>query len=209
MDRRTLDQIQRHLKGYRREKQSRIGQQDLPRLWLFTDPVKMPDLAAVLNTLPRPCGIGVVIRAQSREQEMTWIRSAQRAMKTRRIAGYLVRWSPWQQNYCPGQLGWHVTTKSPPLSVSTIKLNVIVSGTWHPRTEPFSQTHRAPQKSLLFVSAVNQTTSHPNQATLGAVRYRLVYQWIKQRAVALGGVTTATYKGLPQHSSAAGIDLFC
>ena len=207
MERRTLAQIQRHLKGNRQKKWSRIGQQHLPRLWLFTDPVKTPDLAAVLNTLPRRCGIGVVIRARSREEEITWIRIVKRAMATRGITGYLVRWSRWRQGYYSGQLGWHVTTKSPPLTVSTIKWNMIVSGTWHPRTEPFCQAHRPPKKSLIFVSPVNQTTSHPNQAILGTIRYRLIYQRIKH-AVAMGGITTEKYKTLPQNSSAAGIDLF-
>ena len=126
MDRRTLDQIQRHLKGNRPNKRSRIEQQHLPRLWLFTDPVKMPNLATTLDTLPRRCGIGVVIRAPSREQEIAWIRSAKRAVATRGITGYLVRWSPWRQGYYPGQLGWHVTKQSPPLTVSTIKWHMIV-----------------------------------------------------------------------------------
>ena len=121
VERRTLAQIQRHLKGNRQKKWSTIGQQHLPRLWLFTDPVKMPNLTTALDTLPRRCGIGVVIRARSREQEIAWIRIVKRAMATRGITGYLVRWSQWRQGYYSGQLGWHVTTKSPPLTVSTIK----------------------------------------------------------------------------------------
>lgn len=191
---------------HQKHRQKSINQALLPKAWIFTDPVKLPDLSGVFKSLPRNKSIGLVIRAATIDQEKILIAQAKAAVRNHTIMGYVIRQSPWHTGRLStglvrsGCLGWHITEHS-----SRSRLHAISTG-WHLWAEPLSRvrarlgSNKYSGQNIVFISPVFQTTSHPeNQHTLGPCRYALAARHIWKIGLmpcALGGINEKTRRRL-------------
>lgn len=145
----------------------------LPTLWLFTDDVRTPALAAVLAGLPR--SVGVVLRG----------RAAGGPVPRGRVVAVAGRLRPGCGLHLPSAL-----LKRPPFG-------------WRRAPFATAAVHSVPQAmsavrrgvAIGFVSPVFPTRSHPGAPVLGRLRAQRIARLLP-RAGLLGGVTAARARGM-------------
>ncbi len=190
--------------------------QRVPRFWLMTDPVKLPDPTSVLASLPSRAPMGLVIRASDPAQEAHQIKIAHRAVLGHKIIGYLVRLSWWHTHTgfprLYGQLGWHITHESPQVH---LQKHPLYSFNWHLLTETLSQSTTRPRQRhnpLCFLSPIDTTTSHADSSRhIGPLRALYLKRHLmgKYTTIALGGITPANAGTLAKaFDGIAAIDLW-
>jgi thiamine-phosphate pyrophosphorylase len=155
--------------GFARDRRGR----KLPRLWLFADDLRTPDLAAVLGGLPRE--VGVVLRGR-------WAKAALPRGRVVAVAG-LVR--PGAGLHLPSRLlarppfGWRrapfvtAAVHSVPEAVRARRLGVAIG----------------------FVSPVFATASHPGARVLGRMRAAALARVLNEAGF-LGGIRADRVRGL-------------
>jgi len=176
----------------------------LPALWLFTDPVRLPDPLAAAARLPR--GAGIVLRryppaeaarlalalaALARRHGLTLLVSAEARLALALGAGLHLPEAGLRRPPLPYLLARRALPPSrrPPLSAAT-----------HGRASLARAA--ALGADLAFLSPVFATASHPGAPALGPVRFGLLLRGHRRpaRIVALGGIEAASARrlaGLP------------
>lgn len=216
---RTLAQLTRALQAPKGQRdKSNTGKKRRPRLWYFTDDRKTPHAKHIVTHFPRRSNMGVIVRAASAEQEVTFVTACKAAFKAGRIGGYYIRLSPWHVKRTDdesivqspslrhGFLGWYKTQHSPFKAHRAFEARGFV---YHPMTEG---VHVIPTQALdlLFITPAFTTTTHPGQKSFGHLPYMIVNRMMKRHPhnrAALGGISLKTIKRL-NISALGAIDLF-
>lgn len=164
-----------------------------PVLWLFTDPVRTPNLLEAVRALP-PGLCGVVFRHDGAPERARLLRALARICRQRRLA--LVAAGPASD--LPPGVGRHLrggrghADRRAPLTTSSA----------HHRAE-LIRARRA-GATLAFVSPVFPTESHPGAPALGPVRWGLLTRGTGLRVSALGGIGGRNVRRLPRWAEGAG-----
>lgn len=155
----------------------------MPALWLFTDPVRLPDPRASVARLP--CGAaGVVFRPGSgpaaNAADIALGHDLARLCRRRRLAMTVA--GNWRLAAALG-VGVHVRGGRKPAGM---KRALAVTGSAHGAAE-LVRARRLGVR-LVFLSPVFPTASHPGAAALGAARWALLARRAGGAVAALGGV---------------------
>jgi len=145
----------------------------LPRLWLFTDDSRTPDLGAVLAGLPR--SVGVVLRG----------RAAQGPVPRGRVVAVAGRLRPGCGLHLPSAL-----LGRPPFGWRRARF---VTGAVH--ALPQALRARRLGVAIGFVSPVFPTASHPGAPVLGRLRAMRIARLLPAAGL-LGGIGAARVRGL-------------
>ncbi len=160
--------------------------QPLPRLWLMTDERQGEDLWAALERLPR--GAGVVFRhyglaPRERRKLFERVRNVARRRRLLLVAsGQGLRGA-----------GGHGGRGTGFRSASAHDLAEL-------------KTAERSGASLVFVSPVFPTRSHPDARTLGPVRFAMIARQARIPVIALGGMNRQRARRLPHIHGWAAID---
>jgi thiamine-phosphate pyrophosphorylase len=164
------------------------------RLWLVSDPVRLPDPAAAALRLPR--GSGVLARAVA-PAALARLAALARRRGLHLLVGddarAALRW------HC----GLHLPDRAPGAGLTAFlaarrrgapwaMLSVAVHG-----RAALARSRRV-RADLGFVSPAFATASHPGTAALGPLRWSALAGCLGRPAVALGGVAAATAGRLPR-----------
>lgn len=176
---RTLESWSRRLKTPR----------GLPRLWLVSDPVRLPDPRAAAGRLPR--GAGVLARGVAPGM----LAALARLCRRRRLA-LLVGGAP--RLALRHGAGLHLPDRVPPAGLAAFlraRRGRLLSAAVHGRAG-LARARRL-GVDLAFVSPAFPTPSHPGARALGPHRWARLAAALPCPAVALGGVAGGTAGRLP------------
>jgi thiamine-phosphate pyrophosphorylase len=154
--------------------------QPLPKLWLMTDERMGSALFSALRALPK--GSGIVFRHYSvtPEERRVLFEAVRRVAKARRLvislAGPARLARAWRAD---GSHGQHYGAMTVPV---------------HTVPERIAAERR--RGSLLFLSPIFPTASHPGVKTLGRLRFGALARGVKAPIIALGGLTSQRAKTL-------------
>lgn len=188
---RTLEAWSRRLKTGR----DRRGQA-LPRLWLVSDPVRLPDPRAAARRLPR--GAGVLARGASAEV-LAGLGRIARSRRLRLLVGGDGRLAlrlraglhlPDRAG-CPGLLPFLAARRR---GAAWARLSAAVHG-----RQAVARARRL-RVDLGFASPAFPTASHPGAPALGPHRWARLAARLGG-AVALGGISAATAGRLPRRGA--------
>jgi thiamine-phosphate pyrophosphorylase len=170
----------------------------LPRLWLFTDPVRLPDPLAAASRLP--AGAAVVARGLAVPGLARLAALARRRRLVLLVAGdgrAALRW--------PGA-GLHLADRTSPARHLLPFLAVRARGA--PRLLTQAAHGRAGlargrrvRADAVILSPVFATRSHPGAPALGPLRWAALARPAGRPAVALGGVAGARAARLPRRAA--------
>lgn len=162
-----------------------------PPLWLFSDPLRIPDLLAAVTLLPRGL-CGVVFRHDAAEGRAHLARAVQQACRQRRlvmvVAGQPVGggWAGRHLRQGRGVAGHRFTTSSC-------------------HDVPAIRRARGAGAQISFLSPTFPTASHPGQPALGILRWSLLARRMTGIGVfALGGIDGGNVRRLPRWVRGAG-----
>jgi thiamine-phosphate pyrophosphorylase len=171
----------------------------MPRLWLVSDPLRLPDPRAAAARLPR--GAGVLARGVA-----PGVMAGLAALCRRRGLVLLVGGAP--RLALRHRAGLHLPDRGPPPGLAAFLRARRGGAPWarlsaavHGRVGVARA--RCLRPDLAFVSPAFPTASHPGARALGPHRWARLARAAPCGAVALGGVAPATAGRLP--SSAAGL----
>lgn len=172
----------------------------LPALWLFSDPVRLPDPRAAAAALPR--GAGVVARglgpallgalaAQARRQGLVLLAAADGRAACAARAGL-----HWPERRAGRHLLPFLLARrgGAPWAVLTLAA--------HGGARAGAAARRL-RPDIVFLSPIFATASHPGAAALGPLRWAGAARRAGAPAAALGGVGAATARRVP--GGAAGL----
>ena len=163
----------------------------LPPLWLFTDPVRMPDLPAVVSRLPRGL-CGVVFRHDGVPGRAALLRQVARICRARRLALVVAGGGE-----VPPGVGRHLREGRGERARSGL-----LTSSAHGRAGVVRARRRG--AALVFVSPVFVTATHADAAPLGALRWGLMVGGAGVAVAALGGVDGRSVIQLPQFARYVG-----
>jgi thiamine-phosphate pyrophosphorylase len=179
---RTLEALARSLKG-----------KGAPRLWLFTDPVRLPDPLAAASRLPR--GAGVVARGMAPAPLAALARLARRRGLLLLVAGdgraalRLRAGLHLPERGAAGLLPFLAARRGgAPFARLSLAAHGRAAAARARRLRPF----------LVFLSPAFPTASHPGAPALGPLRWGLAAARVAAPAAALGGVAPGTGWRLPR-----------
>ncbi len=181
---RTLESWSRRLKPVR----------GLPRLWLLSDPVRLPDPRAAAARLPR--GAGVLARAVAPD-----VLAALARLCRRRGLVLLVAGAP--RLALRHGAGLHLPDRAAPAGLAAFlraRRGRLLSAAVHGRAG-VARARRL-GADLAFVSPAFPTRSHPGAPALGPHRWARLAAALPCPTVALGGVAGATAGRLPRRWAA-------
>ncbi len=174
---------------------------DIPVLWLFTDPVRTPDLRRIIAALP--AGLcGVVFRHDGASGRVALAHAVARACRARRVA---------------------LTVAGDLRLAAQVKSGVHLRAGWWPgRSRPAhrlrtSSAHGAADilrarragAGAIFLSPAYATRSHAGVHGLGPLRWAALAHPGRDSVLALGGVRGCNAARLPRWCAGAGaIDAF-
>ncbi|MFC2998921.1 thiamine phosphate synthase [Falsiroseomonas tokyonensis] len=175
----------------------------LPRLWLVSDPVRLPDPCAAAARLPR--GAGVLARGLAPAV-------LQRLRQVVRRRGLVLLLGGDPAGALRARCGLHLPDRPPPGTLVAFlaarrrgapwaRLSVAVHG-----RAAVARARRL-HADCGFVSPAFATASHPGAAALGPLRWAALASGQGQAAIALGGVAPGTAGRLPRRGAgrAAGL----
>lgn len=166
----------------------------VPRLWLLSDPVRLPDPSPLLARLPR--GSAVLLRGAAPEV-------ARRTARLSRARGLVLMIGGDGRAALALGAGLHVPDRGPCRNLLPFLLNRrgrLLSVAVHGRTG-VARAGRLRADAAL-VSPAFPTESHPGAPALGPIRWGALARSVGRPAVALGGMTAGRMRCLP--GSAAG-----
>ena len=172
----------------------------LPRLWLFSDPARLPDPRAAMMALPR--GAGVVARGLAPGLLRPVARLArQRGLKLL-VAGD-------GRAALAARAGLHLPDRRESAGLSPFLIarraapgRLILSMAAHGGQRGAARARRL-RPDCLFLSPLFPTESHPGAPALGALRWAALARGLPAPCIALGGITPARLGAVP--SCAAGL----
>lgn len=175
---------------------SRPRRAGLPRLWLMTDALRLPDPRATMARLP--VGAGVVIRHPHAGPRARMAAQAMHVARRRRLTVLVSE--DWRLAARLGAAGVHL----PERQVRSGRLAEILG--WARRRKALltmachSRTALAQAARLgidaALLSPIFPTASHPGAAGLGPLRFRLLVRRAEVPVLALGGVNPITARRL-------------
>jgi thiamine-phosphate pyrophosphorylase len=154
--------------------------QHLPETWLFTDPRMGEALWDAIHRLPR--GSGIVLRHYDAADRSVIARRA--AKLARRYGHVLMVAGDVRLARAVGAAGVHMSDGGRPV-------RDVITAASHDRAG-LVRARRA-GASLVFLSPVFPTRSHPGARTLGALRFGLTGRGTGIAVAALGGMTPKRY----------------
>jgi thiamine-phosphate pyrophosphorylase len=165
----------------------------VPPLWLFTDAARMPDPLPAIARLPVGLA-GVVFRHDGAPDRPALARAAARLCRARRLA--LVIAGDGQLAHAV-RAGAHLRGgQSRPRG----RWARLATGSAHTVAELQRATRNG--VSLVFISPVFATSSHPGALSLGPLRWAILANRLSRggsaRAAALGGVDGSSARRLPR-----------
>jgi thiamine-phosphate pyrophosphorylase len=174
----------------------------LPRLWLFSDPLRLPDPLAAAARLPR--GAGVVARGLDPAM------LARLAVLARRRGLVLVVAGDGRAGLAL-RAGMHLPDRRASRHLLPLLLarragapGAVLTMAAHGGAAAAARARRL-RPELAFLSPVFPTASHPGAPALGALRWALAARRLGRRPVAaLGGIASATIRRLPRGVAAVG-----
>ncbi|MCA3369550.1 MAG: thiamine phosphate synthase [Roseomonas sp.] len=172
----------------------------LPRLWLFSDPARLPDPRAAMQRLPR--GAGVVLRGLAPGLLKPVARLAKQRGLTLLVAGD-------GRAALALRAGLHVPDRRESLGLLPFLTarraapgRFMLSMAAHGGQRGPARTRRL-KPDCLFLSPLFPTESHPGAPALGVSRWAAMARGLRKPAMALGGVTPARLGAVPR--CAAGV----
>jgi thiamine-phosphate pyrophosphorylase len=164
-----------------------------PRIWLFSDPVRLPEPAAAARRLPR--GAGVVARGLSgaalarlgrvvRERRLVLLVGGDGRAALRARAG--LHWP--DREAVPGRLAFLAARRR---GVPWARLSVATHG-----SAGLARGRRL-RADAVFLSPVFATASHPGAVGLGVLRWAGLGRRAGRPVVALGGMGARQARRLP------------
>lgn len=179
----------------------RFHPSSLPRRWLLTDeraPVPVGRLAAML-----PPGSGMVLRHDHLAPGERWrlFRRLARIAAARRLTLFLAGTPATAARW--GADGVHLRQDHARRAGQGRRLALLVSMPVHDTRE--ARRARRAGASLIFVSPLHPTRSHPGAAALGRAAWLRLARASGGQAVALGGMTPARARALARAARASGI----
>jgi thiamine-phosphate pyrophosphorylase len=167
----------------------------LPALWLFTDDARLPDPVAAARRLPRGLA-GIVLRDDSRPDRRALAKSLARICRQRRLCLSVA--GDWRlaASLRAGvhlRAGWRLAGMPRAMTVLTSSAHGVADGV---------RARRA-RASLVFLSPVFATASHPGASAIGPVRWGLSARRFAA-AGALGGIDGGSVHRLPHGCGAIG-----
>lgn len=177
-----------------RLKQGQAGKRGrLPRLWLFSDPARLPDPRGAAAALPR--GSGVVARGV----ESALLPGLARLLRQRRGV-LLLGGAP--RAALRLRAGLHLPDRAPPPGMAAFRLARRAGAPWAMLS---AAAHggaglaraRRQRADLVFLSPLFATPSHPGAPFLGVWRWAALARRAGRPAMALGGITATTAPRTP------------
>ncbi|MCA3433128.1 MAG: thiamine phosphate synthase [Roseomonas sp.] len=172
----------------------------LPRLWLFSDPARLPDPRAAMQRLPR--GAGVVARGLAPELLEPVARLARRRGLTLMVAGdgraalaLRAGLHAPDRRESAGLLPFLLARRAAP---GRLALSIAAHG-----GQRGAARARRLKPDCLFLSPLFPTKSHPGAPALGALRWARLARGLPAPCMALGGITPARLGAVPR--GAAGV----
>ena len=172
----------------------------LPRLWLFSDPVRLPDPRLAMAALPR--GAGVVARGLAPGL------LAPVALLARRRGLRLLVAGDGRAALALGA-GLHLPDRRGSLGLLPFLLarqagpgHLILAMAAHGGQRGAARARRL-KPDCLFLSPLFPTRSHPGAPALGALRWAALARRLPAPCMALGGITPARLGAVPR--GAAGV----
>jgi thiamine-phosphate pyrophosphorylase len=151
-----------------------------PPLWLFTDPARLEDVLGLARALPQGL-CGIVFRHDGAPDRAALGRALARICKARRISLSVA--ADWRLAVSLGA-GFHIRMSR---RERAKKCHRIVTASAHGPADA-ARAARA-GATLVFISPVFETASHPGAAPLGAVKFASISKRCRLPCLALGGVT--------------------
>ena len=164
----------------------------LPTLWLFTDPVRTPDLERAVRALP-PRLCGVVFRHDGVSGRAALLRKVALLCRARQIPLLVAA----DSKPLPPGAGRHLRAGRGP-SVP----GAFLTSSAHGAAE-LVRARRA-GAMLAFLSPAFATKTHPSALPLGPVRWAKLARTAAIPVLALGGITGRTARRLPTWVHGAG-----
>ncbi|MCA3288573.1 MAG: thiamine phosphate synthase [Roseomonas sp.] len=177
---------------------ARPGPGGLPRLWLLSDPVRLPDPRAAMEHLPR--GAGVVARglapgllrpvarlARQRGLKLLVAGDGRAALALR--AGLHLP----DRRQSKGLLPFLVARRSAPG-------RIILTMATHGGQRSAARARRL-RPDGIFLSPLFPTQSHPGAPALGAFRWAALARRLPAPCMALGGITAARLGAVPRRAA--------
>jgi len=180
-----------------------------PAQILVTDPVRLPDPAAIMEVLPP--GTGILLRPYGAPQPEALAAKLAAIARRRRLA-LLVAGADWRLAAKVGAAGVHLpeaVARRHCLAGLRLWLRrgrKMLSVAAHSRAGLARAARLGAAAALL--SPVFPTASHPGAATIGATRFALWAQAARLPVVALGGIDGRTERALRFHAGRAAIGAF-
>jgi thiamine-phosphate pyrophosphorylase len=178
----------------RRLKPARARGGCLPRLWLVSDPLRLPDPRAAAELLPR--GSGVLARGAAPAVLAALARLC-------RQRGLVLLVGGDGRAALRHRAGLHLPDRAPARGVLPFLAARRAGAGWavlslavHGR--PGAARGRRLRAELALASPAFPTASHPGAGALGPVRWAKLAAGLGRPAVALGGVASATAGRLPR-----------
>jgi thiamine-phosphate pyrophosphorylase len=175
-----------------------LGRAAVPRLWLVTDPVRLPDPLAAASGLPR--GAGVLVRGMPPAALARLAGLARRRGLALLVGGQ-------GRVALAARAGMHVPDRRAAAGVVPFLLarragapGALLSLAVHGGAASAARARRL-RPDLVFVSPLFATRSHPGAAALGPLRWRAVARRLGVPAIALGGVSAATVARVPRQAA--------
>lgn len=173
-----------------------------PRLWLFSDPARLPDPLAAAARLPR--GAGVVARGAAPAVLIALARLARRRALALVVAGDGRAGLALRGGlHLPDRRGArHLLPLL--LARRAGKPGALLTMAAHGSAAAAARARRL-RPDLVFLSPVFRTASHPGAPALGPLRWaRAAARLGRVPVAALGGVAAATIRRLPKRTAAIG-----
>ena len=198
----TLSKVAANLK-----RRTKIGVRasSLPAVWVMTDDQRLSDPESVLATLPR--GTGLILRHYGAQTRTALAQRLATACRQRGLI--LLIAGDWRLAAKVGAAGVH-------LPEHMARQGLAPGGRlWRKHAQRLATTaaHNAAglrraqtlKASAVLLSPIFATASHPTHTPIGTTRAALLLRGLSTPAVALGGVTAASIKGLRSFAGIAGI----
>jgi thiamine-phosphate pyrophosphorylase len=172
----------------------------LPRLWLFSDPTRLPDPCAAMAALPRGAGVvarglapgllGPVARLARQGGLRLIVAGDGRAALALRAGLHLP-----DRRESAGLLPFLIARRA-------VRGRLILSMAAHGGQRGAARARRL-RADCLFLSPLFPTQSHPGAPALGALRWVALARGLPAPCMALGGITPARLGAVPR--CAAGV----
>jgi len=166
----------------------------LPVLWLFSDPVRLPDPRAVAAGLPR--GAGVVARGAAPD-----VLGALAGLARRR--GLMLLVAADGRAALAGRAGLHLPERRPADGLLPFLVArragapfAVLAMAAHGRAAGAARARRL-RPDIIFLSPIFPTASHPGAPALGPLRWQSAARRLPAPVAALGGIGAATAARVP------------